>query len=129
MIIQKGTGPEDDETRSRKIETSELETTRRASLIYEESRQMRASEVAARASSSKIIDIEKNTSEGAFFLRTLLMVSLQQREWVPRNRTRHLVDLRRYAPYVCFTYHFVLFFYICIGDNFMLFCWGGVNGK
>ena len=54
-----------DEVRSRKRERTELESTRRASLVDEESRQMRACEFAAVASSSKLEDVERSTTEGA----------------------------------------------------------------
>ena len=40
-----------------------MESTRRASLIYKKARQMRAQAVATWASSSRIADVEKNTTE------------------------------------------------------------------
>ena len=55
---------EGDEARARKRERTKLETARRASLMYEEARQMRAHELAAGASSSRIVDVERKTTDG-----------------------------------------------------------------
>ena len=43
-----------------------MESSRRASLINEEAQQMRARELAIGASSSKLEDVEKSTTEGAY---------------------------------------------------------------
>ena len=56
---------ESEEDRDRKKEHTELEATRRAFLLDEEARQMKARELAARASSSKLDDVERSTTEGA----------------------------------------------------------------
>ena len=46
---------------------------------------------------------------------------------VPRRTviiTTVRADCRRFAPQVCFTYHSCISIFLCIGDNFMSFCWG-----
>ena len=50
-----------DEARSKKRESTELEAATRASLMDEEVRQMSAHELADGASSSRIVDVERNT--------------------------------------------------------------------
>ena len=49
----------------RKKEKTDLESVRRALLIYEETCQMRARELAAGASSSRLATIERSSNEGA----------------------------------------------------------------
>ena len=55
---------DDKDNQARKRECLEFEGARRASLIYEEARQMRDQEVATGASSSRINDVEKSTTKG-----------------------------------------------------------------
>ena len=59
---------------------------------------MRAHELAAEASSFRIVMFRETFLRVLLLVRTLLMVSLRLRENVKRNRTRHLVDHRCYAP-------------------------------
>ena len=54
-------GQEEDEARSRKKERRDMEAARRASLAEEEVRQMRAGELATRASSSRTMEIVGGT--------------------------------------------------------------------
>lgn len=54
---------EDDESHSRKREHTKLEVARRASFMDEEARQMMAHELAVGESSSKIVDVERSTTE------------------------------------------------------------------
>ena len=51
--------------RARKKERREIEAARRASLAEEEAHQMRASELAAEASSSRTVEIAGGTTDGA----------------------------------------------------------------
>ena len=55
----------EDKARARKNVRREMEAARRASLAEEEADQMRASELAARASISRIVDIAGGTTDGA----------------------------------------------------------------
>ena len=98
-------GRAEDEVRARKKEHREMEAARRASLAEEEAHQIRASQLAVGASSSRTMEIAGGTTDGAFLLRTPLRVSRLQRIWVPGNRTHQLADRWRFAPHVCFTYH------------------------
>ena len=98
-------GRAEDEARARKKERREMEVARRVSLAEEEAHQMRASELAAGASSSRTVEIAGCTTDGQLLLRTQLRVSRLQRTWVPGNRTHQLADRRCFAPQVCFTYH------------------------
>ena len=82
-----------------------MEAARRASLAEEEAHQMKTSELAVGASSSRTVEIAGGTTDGAVVARTPLRVSRLQRTWVPGNWTHHLADRRRFAPQVCFTYH------------------------
>ena len=56
-------GQEEDEARARKKESRDMEAARRASLADEEARQMRAVELAARASSSRNVEIAGGTAD------------------------------------------------------------------
>ena len=58
-------GREEDEARTRKKERREMEAARRASLAEGEAHKMRASELAAGASSSQTMDIERGTTDSA----------------------------------------------------------------
>ena len=58
-------GRAEDEVRAQKKERRDIEATRRASLAEEEAHRMRASELAARASSSRTVDIAGGTTDGA----------------------------------------------------------------
>ena len=82
-----------------------MKAARRASLTEEEANRMRASELAAGASSSRTVEIAGGTTDGAVVVKTPLRVSRLQRTWVPGNWTHHLADRWRFAPQVCFTYH------------------------
>ena len=57
-------GREEDEARARKKERREMEATRRASLAEAEAHQIRASQIAARASSSRTVETAGGTTEG-----------------------------------------------------------------
>ena len=57
-------GRAEDEARARKKERREMEAARRASLAEEEAHQMRASELAAGASSSRTVEIAGGTTDG-----------------------------------------------------------------
>ena len=78
-------------------------------MVDEETRQMKARELAAGTSSSRVEVVEKSTTEVQILLWALLRVSLL-RVQVLGNWTCLLIDLRRYAPYVCFTYHPIFIF-------------------
>ena len=56
---------DEDDSQARKKELHELEDARRASLIDEEAHQLRVIEVAARASSSSVVEAERSTTDGA----------------------------------------------------------------
>ena len=58
-------GRAEDEARAWKKERREIESARRASLAEEEAHQMRASELAAGASSSRTVEIVGGTTNGA----------------------------------------------------------------
>ena len=58
-------GRAEDEARARKKERREMEAARRASLAEEEAHQIRASQLAARASSSRTVEIAGGTTDGA----------------------------------------------------------------
>ena len=60
-------GRAENEARARKKERRDIEAARRASLAEEEAHRMRASELAARASSSRTVDIAGGTTDGAVF--------------------------------------------------------------
>ena len=62
---KKRRGRAEDEARARKKERREIEATRRASLAEEEAHQMRASELAAGASSSRTVEIAGGNIDGA----------------------------------------------------------------
>ena len=82
-----------------------MEAARRDSLAEDEANRMRASELAAGASSSHTVEIERGTTDGVDVAETPLRVSRLQRTWNPGNQTHQLIDRRRFAPQVCFTYH------------------------
>lgn len=54
-----------EEARARKKGPTEMQAVKGASLVDEETRQMRACDLAAGSSSSKFVDIERTTSEAA----------------------------------------------------------------
>ena len=58
-------GRSEDEARARKKERRGMEGASRASLVEEKAHQMRASELAARASSSRTVEIAGGTNDGA----------------------------------------------------------------
>ena len=58
-------GREEDEERARKKEHRDIEAARRASLAEKEVNRMRASELAAGASSSRTVEIAGGTTDGA----------------------------------------------------------------
>uniref|UniRef100_UPI00339490A3 hypothetical protein n=1 Tax=Acinetobacter baumannii TaxID=470 RepID=UPI00339490A3 len=60
---KKHRGREEDEARARKKERREMEAARRASLAEEEAHQIRAGELAARASSSRTVEIAGGTAD------------------------------------------------------------------
>ena len=69
---------------------------------------MRASELAAGASSSRTAEIAGGTTDGAVVAEDTTEGFRLQRTWVPGNRTHHLTDRRCFVPQVCFTYHFCI---------------------
>ena len=58
-------GRAEDEARARKKERRDMEVARRASLAEEEAHQIRASQLAAGASSSRTTEIARGTTDGA----------------------------------------------------------------
>ena len=58
-------GRSEDEARARKKERREMEAARRASLAEAEAHQIRASQIAAGASSSRTVETEGGTTDGA----------------------------------------------------------------
>ena len=82
-----------------------MEAVRRASLVDEKARQMRAGDLAAGASNSRTVEIAEALVIVRLLLKTPLRVSRLQRTWVLGNRTHQLADRWRFAPQVCFTYH------------------------
>ena len=85
-------GRVEDEARARKKERREMKAARRASLAEAEAHQIRASQIAVGASSSRTVETAGVTTDGALLLRTPLRVSRLQRIWVPGNRTHRLVE-------------------------------------
>lgn len=61
-------------------------------------------------------------------LRKILMVSLIQRESVPGNWTRHLIDRQNYAPQVSLPTHLFYISY-AFGTIAFFLVGGGVNVK
>ena len=66
------TGRGEDEARARKKERREMEAARRASLADEEEHQIRASQLAFRASSSRTAEIAGDTTEGAVVAKDII---------------------------------------------------------
>lgn len=56
-----------EDARSRKKEPIDIEAVRRAALVDEEARQMRARELATRASSSTLEVVERSSTDGVYF--------------------------------------------------------------
>ena len=85
-----------------------MEAARRVSLAEAEAHQIRASQIAAGASSSCTVETAGGTTDGAVVAEDItegvqiaedtMRVSRLQRMWVPGNRTHQLVNRRRYAP-------------------------------
>ena len=80
------------------------------------------------ASSSRLEDAKRSTNEGA-------EIVMGTTEGVPttkfvgfENWTRLLVDLRHYAPHVCFTYILIIIFFMHCGQLHAFFG-GGINGN
>ena len=106
-----------------------MEAPRRASLSDEEARWISAVDSTAGAYSSRDMVIAggtaysvvayEDTTEG---VQTIEVVG-------SGNRTHQLADRWRFAPLVCFTYHSRISIFLCVGENCISFCWGGVNGK
>ena len=82
-----------------------MEATRRASISKKEAHQMRASEFAVGASSSRTMEIAGGNNDGVVVAEDTTKGVRLQRTWVPGNRTHYLADRRRFVPQVCFTYH------------------------
>ena len=97
-------GREEDEARARKKEHREIEAARRASLAEGEAHKMRASELAAGASSSRTVEIAGGTTDGAVVAEDTTEGVQIAEDVGSGNRTHHLADRRRFAPQVCFTY-------------------------
>ena len=82
-----------------------MEAARRASLTEEEAHQIRASQLAARASSSRTAEIAEVTTDGADVAEETTE-GVQIAEDVGSGEPDHqLADRRRFEPQVCFTYH------------------------
>ena len=88
-----------------------METERRASVSDENVHLIRVVESAAGASSSRDVAIAGGTANNAL-IRTVLKVTKLQRCWVKGNQTHWLVDRRRFALHVCFTYHSHISFFM-----------------
>ena len=58
-------GRHEDEVRAKKRERRELEIARRASIADKEARQLKVIALAAGVSSSRVVEVEKNTIDGA----------------------------------------------------------------
>uniref|UniRef100_M1DKX4 Integrase core domain containing protein n=1 Tax=Solanum tuberosum TaxID=4113 RepID=M1DKX4_SOLTU len=103
-----------EDARAKKQERQQNKQARRASIVDEELHQQRVRESTLGASISRpttesTVRDDVSTTDGA---------------WDLGNRTtRLLMSLRRYAPQVCFTQSFNIYFF-CIGDNCTLFCLG-----
>ena len=87
---------------------------------------MWAIELVAKASSSRVVEAEKSTTDGVVIVERgttegvfdaedttegVSVVSRLQREWVPGHQIHYLVDPWRFAPQVCFTYHSIILDY------------------
>ena len=90
---------------------------------------MRARELAIGTYTSIPMSSERRTTDVQILLWAQLMMALLLMFWVPRNRTHVLVDRRRYAPQLCFTYHPILVFFYALCTIACYFVRGGVNGK
>ena len=105
-----------------------MEAARRASLAEAEAHQIRASQIAVGASSSRTVEIAGGTTDGA-------VVAEDTTDGCPYCRGR---GFRGIGPTIllidgALRHKFaspttLVFIFLCIGDNCMLFCWGGVNG-
>ena len=82
-----------------------MEAARRASLAEEAAHQMRASKLAAGASSSRIVDIAGGTTDGAVLAEDTTKGVQIAEDVGSGNLTHQLADRRRVAPQVCFTYN------------------------
>ena len=100
-----------------------MEATRRASLAEEEAHQMRASELAAGASSSRTVEIAGGTTDGTVVAEETTEGVQIAEDVGSGDRTHHLADRRRFAPQVCFTYHSSIYIFIYWG-KLHVFCWG-----
>ena len=82
-----------------------MEVAGRASLAEAEAHQIRASEIAVGASSSRTVETAGGTTDGAVVAKDTTKGIPIAEEWVPGNQTHHLTNRRCFAPQVCFTYH------------------------
>lgn len=99
-------GREEDEARERKKERCEMEAARRASLAEEEARQMRVGELAALASSSKTVEIERGAADSVVDAEDTTKGVLITEVVGSGEPAHQLANRWRFAPQVCFTYHF-----------------------
>ena len=97
-------GRSEDEARARKKERREMEASRRASLSEAEAHQIRALQIAAGASSSHTVETAGGTTEGAVVAEDITEGVQIAEDVGSGKQTYQLVDRRRYAPQVCFTY-------------------------
>ena len=81
-----------------------MEAARRASLAEAEAHQIRASQIVAGASSSRTVETVGGTIEGAVVAEDITEGVQIAEDVGSGNQTHQLVDRRRYAPQVCFTY-------------------------
>ena len=69
-----------------------MEDARRTSLAEEAAHQMRAGELAVRASSSRTMEIAGGNNDGVVVAEDTTKGVRLQRTWVPGNRTHQLAD-------------------------------------
>ena len=82
-----------------------MEATRRASLAEAEAHQIRASQIAAGVSSSRTVETAGGTTEGVVVAEDITEGVQIAEDVGSGNRPTSLLNRRRFAPQVCFTYH------------------------
>ena len=96
----------EDEARARKREHREMEAATRASVAEEEARQIRAEELDVGASSSRTVEIEGGTSDSVVDAEDTTKGVLITEVVGSGEPAHQLANRWRFAPQVCFTYHF-----------------------
>ena len=82
---------------------------------------MRASELAAGESSSHIVEIAGGTNDSAVVAEDTIEGVQIAEDVVLGTRTHDLVDRRRFAPQVCFTYHSSMLIFMHWGQLHVFF--------